>query len=423
MKMQVIVKPLNKAAIAKSLELTVMPSSTVLEVQQRVASMTYTASFPEQKMLFNGKMLDVKKPLSDYGVAEGDVLEFSFEPSEKVLVEQLSALLGASAVSVEELGFLYIHRHGMPLGEVLEAIGRPSEKLLAFLEGQKCFTFDGGFVKVTETTEQIQEPSVAEVSRGLIEVRVKVEVHVGEKVSSISSDDEAEEATFRLDGAQSVAKAKEIIAATELIPFPNQELRLGAQSLEDDLSLHDAGITDGASLALLVRASEAALVSQLEEVLQDCVALSPNELSLHYCQRFGTPVFQALRILGLHGNIRRFLEGHPRFSLNGGCVALVDIPQAGAFLDVVIGLVSESCFLNIDSIERNIQMPCGATVFVRNLPTKACVLESLCKAVASGLEATIENGFRIERASVDGDLIHVHMKGAHACVQLAAARS
>jgi len=416
MKVQVIVKSSNKAAVAasKNLELIVMPTSTVLQVQEHIASITNTSSFPDQEMRFNGEVLDGSLALTACGIAEGGVLEFVFQPSEKTFAKQLSNLLGKRAVSVDELGLLYIHRYGTSMEEVLEAMGYGREKLRVFIEGQKCFSFDGDLVKTVEATEKSPEPSVdtcstqQSASHGPIEVKVTVEMHVPGKIGRVISDDEAEETLLHLERSHTVAKAKEIIAAAELVPFPERQLLLGGKKLEDDVSLWKAGVTDGASLVLSVHATEAALVSQLEDLLRDCIALSPSELGLHYCQRFGTPLRQALRMLGLDGDIRRFLEGHPRFSLTGGCVTSLGEPQVGNALDSVIALLSESCFLNIDSIARAPNGEASATVNVQGLPAGAdsCALESLQKALASGLEAV-----GIERASVIGDSIHVQTKG------------
>lgn len=417
MKMQVIVRNLCKAgANANSIEITAMPNNTVLEVRERIASITNTNSFPDQKMLFKGTVLDSNQPLRVYDVTEGDVLEFVFQPSEEVLVKQLSDLLGVRAMSIEELGLLYIHRHGMSLGDVLEVMGYDARKLRSFLEGKKCFAVDAGLIKAVQDG----------VPHGPIEVSVKVELQVSGKISAGISDDEVDETILRLEASQSVAKAKEIIAASVLIPFPDQQILLGKQKLEDELSLHEAGVTDGASLVLSVQASEAVLASQLETLLQECTALSPNELSLHYCQRFGTPVFQALRILGLQGNIKRFLEDQPRFAIKGGCVTLINQSQVDNSLEFVIRLLSEACFLNIGFIEKDCQSSHGdasVVVFVRSLPegAKDHVLASLCKAVASSLEAGMDDGCGIDRVSTDGELIHVHKKGETVCIRLTAA--
>merc|ERR1719316_2436030 len=162
---------------------------------------------------------------------------------------------------------------------------------------------------------------------------VSVEVHVpGKAITSLSDSDdwlglEDGYESLRLKSSDTVARAKEIIAATQQIPFPDRDLLLEGKTLEDGLSLTEAGVTNGALLVMMVRASEASLASQLEELLRERTGLSPNELSLHYSQRYGTPVSQVLRTLGLHGNLKRFLEERPQYSLVSGCVTLASGPK------------------------------------------------------------------------------------------------
>merc|ERR1719183_1751937 len=121
----------------------------------------------------------------------------------------------------------------MSLGDVLEVMGYDARKLRSFLEGKKCFAVDAGLIKAVQDG----------VPHGPIEVSVKVELQVSGKISAGISDDEVDETILRLEASQSVAKAKEIIAASVLIPFPDQQILLGKQKLEDELSLHEAGVT------------------------------------------------------------------------------------------------------------------------------------------------------------------------------------
>jgi len=328
MKVQVNVKNSNKAAAASStIEAIVLPADTALAVQERIAAATNTLCFPDQELLFNGKVIPGKMILSAAGIKDGDVLEFLFHASAQTLVKQLSELIGSKAVSPEELSLLYVYRHSIPLNDALKALGHADIKFKDFLDEQKCFCVEAGLVKVVKV-EQIPPPLKAQ--GGHIKVRISVEVHVPGKAPECVSDEEALD-SIRLDSSETVAKAKEIIAAAEQMPFPDRALQLGDEKLEDGLSLYAAGVTDGALLKMTVCATEAALSSQLEELLAGRKALSPNELSLHYCQRFGTPLCQALRTLGLHGNVRRFLEGRTRFSLSGGCVTLACDPQVICF--------------------------------------------------------------------------------------------
>jgi uncharacterized ubiquitin-like protein YukD len=431
MKVQVIVKNANKGIAASDtyLNVTVTPTETLLEVQERIASLTDTIAFSEQKMIFKGEVLDGSRQLSICGIKEGDALEFHFQPSEQEFVKQLLDLLRNHPVSAEELGLLYIHRHGSNVDEVLKVLGHIDVKFCTFLADQKCFAFEGGFVKIVQANDK---PQQEQPSHGPVEVKVSVQVHAFGRPSIVISDDddEADGASLRLERSDTVAKAKQIIAAVQLVPFPDRELLLGEKKLQDDLSLCDAGVTDGSSLVLSVRASESALVSQLTVLIKEYSMLSPNELSLHYCQRHGTPVNQALRTLGLHGNFRRFLEGNPCFSVNGGCVTVVDLPRIEEeddehfdILDSVTDLLSKCCFLNIDFIESNLQGPDGkalVTVFVKDLHVASdSVLGSLKSALAAVLQGSLDGGSNMECASVADDVMMVHMKDQSAYLRLA----
>lgn len=334
MKVQVVVTNSNKAAAnTQTIDATVGPTDTVLNVQELIASITKTFSFPNQKLLMKGKVLTSTHRLSDCGVKEGDVLEFQFQASEQTIIQQLSDLLGKQAMSPNELALLYSYRYANSFEDSIKALGYTNIQLKGFLESQKCFCFQGDCVKLVEATEKAVQPSTClhaikeDKAHGLIEVSVAVEVHVDGRSPELLSRDEDEDILIRLEASDSVARAKEIIAANEQMPFAQRDLVLGERKLEDALSLSESGVKNGALLVLVVHASEASLAQQLEELLYKRAALSPSELGLHYCQRFGTPVGQALRTLGLHSNLRRFLEAHSQFSVTGGCVTLTNGPK------------------------------------------------------------------------------------------------
>jgi len=334
MKVQVEVKNTNKAALSTSttLEATVGPKDTVQSVQELIADITKTFSFPDQKLLFKGQALQSNQRLSECGITEGDVLEFLFQASEQTLIKQLSDLLGKQAISPEELSLLYSYRYGISLEDALKVLGHADGATQAFLANQKCFCVQGGCVKVGAPETVLQKsaslrPIQEEKVLGSIGVSVCVEVHVAGKSPELQSCDEDEDVYMQLEASETVARTKQIIAACEQMPFPRLQLLLAGKKLQDGLSLDEAGVKNGAVLVLVVHASEASLVAQLEELLRERTGLSTNELGLHYCQRFGTPVAQALRILGLHTNLRRFLETQCQFVISGGCVTLVNGPK------------------------------------------------------------------------------------------------
>lgn len=334
MKIQVTVKNLNKAVTTSTaICATVGPADTVLGVQELIASMTNTFSFPDQKLLFNGKALQNNQRLSDCGVNDGDALEFVFQASEETLAKQLSDLIGKKSVSTMELGLLYSYKYAVSFEDALKALGYAEAHLRGFLESQKCFCFQGDCVKVVQASEKTVQPPATlspieeDKVHGLIRVGVSVEVHVDGRSPEVLSCDEDEDAYMQFEVSETVAKTKDIIAASLQMPFPERELMLGEQKLEDELSLGDAGVKNDSMLLMVVHASDKSLALQLEALLSERKALSASELGLHYCQRFGTPVSQALRTLGLHANLGRFLEAQPQFSIAGGCVTLANGPK------------------------------------------------------------------------------------------------
>lgn len=430
MKIQVLVTNSNKAAAnPQTIDATVGPTDTVLNVQEHIASVTKTFSFPDQKILLKGKVLPSSQRLSDFGVKEGDVLEFQFQASEQTIVKQFSDLLGQKAMSPMELSLMYSYRYAVSAEDALKALG--FDQLRTFLQNQKCFTFQGDCVKLaTEKTVQPSStlPAIKEdKAHGIIEVNVAVEVQVAGRSPELL-EREDEDMLLRLEASDTVARAKEIIAANEQMPFPHRDLMLGERKLEDTLSLGESGVKNGSNLVMVVHASENALADQLGELLHKRAALSPSELGLHYCQRFGTPVGQALRTLGLHTNLARFLEGQPQFSVKGGCVTLANGPKlrtplsqqeetnAMDALDDVMNLLCEASFLNVDHVEkgRGADSEVQATIFVKGLPPsrESPLLHGLQKAVASTLQSIRGGDPCIESAKILGDAVQVQVEGS-----------
>lgn len=442
MKLQVLVKNASKAVAANttSLDATVGPADTVLNVQELIASMSNTFSFPDQKLLFKGQVLAGNKRLAECGIKDGDVVEFEFQASEQTLVNQLTELLGKKAMSPEELSLLYSYKFAVSFDDALKALGQANAKMQSFMESQKCFSFQGNHVKIVEANEKVVQPPAGllcpikeDKAHGLIEVNVSVEVRVaGRTPELLPQDDEDDDVYMRLERSDTVARTKEIIAAYQQLPFPDCKLMLGETKLKDGLSLDEAGVKNGSVLVLVVLASAASLALQLEQILTERTALSAKELGLLYSQRFGTPVSQALRTLGLNANLGRFLEAHSsQFSIKGGCVTLTNGPKlsfpkteqekadaAMDALDHVMDLISEASFLSIDDIHRQhgVDGEALATIFVKGLPPPGSirVLAGLQKAVASSLG----DQPRIDSACIVGDTVMVKVEGGSQTVSI-----
>jgi len=332
MKFQVVVKNASKSVANNTVvDVIAGTTDTVLSVQQYVASIVNITSFPDQKLFLKGKALQNTDRISEHDIKDGDTLELLFQASEQTLIEQLSGLLGDKSVSPEEVSLLYKYRYGISFEDALSILGLYSGSIRLFLESQKRLSFLDGIVTVAAASKSMEDsvpkedclPSVIQVT---VSVNVKGMGKPLQLLSDESTDDEDKDVCVHLDISQSVARAKEIIASFLQMPFPDRDLVLGGSTLEDGMSLYEAGVKNGSAIVLVVRASEEALASQLEDLLKETTAVAPSDLGLHYCQRYGTPVSQALRTLGLHANLRRFLESHSNFCLIDGSVSLVNKP-------------------------------------------------------------------------------------------------
>jgi len=415
MKVQVLVKNLNKASAepTSTLNVNVSSADTALSLKENIASKVCLSSAKNQELTSKGKTISDTQRLVAFGISDGDVLELTFEPSEEVFVKQLSDLLLSSkqAISPEELGLLYTHRHGATIKEALASFGKQAEKSFqTFLERQKCIVVEAGLVKCAQPPSDV----APERATGPIEVHVSLQLTVegAQAKKALLSDDE-EDYTLHLDASSAVGPTKDLMAASLQVPWPERQLLLSGKQLEDSQSLSEAGATNGCSLILAAKASEAALAEQLGNLLVEQKAASVSELGLLYCKKYGATVAQALRTLGLHSNLRRFLESHSRFLLEGGCVRLADgpqleipsisasdaTPQVVDDLEHVLALLSNQSFLNIARIEPSGRSGKEVTIFVAGLPSqidRSRLLAGLRAPLAASLESALfEGGVRV----------------------------
>lgn len=250
------------------------------------------------------------------------MLELSFQASEEILVRQISDLLGEKGMSPAELSLLYSYRYGASLEDAFKALGCGSGQICTLLENHKHFYCQGGLVKIATKSASQQAVALKEKPADLIKVSVCIDLQTRGKSSNAMSWDEDEDVSVRLQVSRTVAKAMDVIAGLTQMPFLDRDLFLDGKKLDHCLSLDEAGVKNGSALVMAVRASENSLAAQLEELLQQRVMLSANDLGLLYCQRYGTPIGQALRILGLKANLGQFLESQDHLYILGGCVSL-----------------------------------------------------------------------------------------------------
>jgi len=117
----------------------------------------------------------------------------------------------------------------------------------------------------------------------------------------------------------SVSSIKERLASMEATNGFDQVLEFGGKVLDEDRRLVDCGVKEEDSLDFVVRASVEAFVQQLRELLQ-ARALSPSELGLMYCHRYGIQVAQALKTLGKEETFETLLSGQKHIALENGLV-------------------------------------------------------------------------------------------------------
>jgi len=118
-----------------------------------------------------------------------------------------------------------------------------------------------------------------------------------------------------------ISGTKERIAALQPIPFSDQDLKLDGKVLVDGKRLCDYEIKEGSALDFEVRASEATLVQQLNELLQ-ARDLSSDELGLLYCYKHGVSINQSLNLIGHEGKFVDFLKKQKAICIENGRVAL-----------------------------------------------------------------------------------------------------
>jgi len=118
--------------------------------------------------------------------------------------------------------------------------------------------------------------------------------------------------------SETVASVKEKVTSAQLIPFL-VDLMFNGMVLGDDSKLSACGVVEGSSLSLEIKATAATLAQQLVELLQ-ARHLSPDELGLLYCYKYGASLKQAMELLGLEGNLEDFVGTQKCLSIENGLV-------------------------------------------------------------------------------------------------------
>jgi len=146
---------------------------------------------------------------------------------------------------------------------------------------------------------------------------MKVQVHV--KTANAAANVKLD---IVIGAADTVASVKGRLATAQLIPFPEQDLMLDGEVLEDGRQLLDCGVKDTSSLDFVVRASDELLIQQLSQLLRSR-DLSCDELGLLYCYKHGVSISQTLKFLGHEPKLQEFIRRQKAFQLESNIVALV----------------------------------------------------------------------------------------------------
>lgn len=453
LKVHVRTQPETQQGALHALELAVKPQDTVKSIKERISTIE-PVPFPDQDLVLDGKVLEDDVRLAECALEDGSSLDLLVKASEDVLAQQLSDLLQARAISPEELGLLYAHRHGVAAGGALKVIGR-KEQLRDFLKWHDSFQLENGLVSYIGKSSA-GKPTQAAGALGKIPEEGPLcgdgqsegyfPVHVSVVLQAPSAPDETSSVDLRARDTDTVLGLKERISAAELMPFPDRKLFLGGGELYDQQRLADCGVKDGSSLDFVATASEEAFAQQLVELLQ-AQATSINELSLSYSLRHGAAVSRVLKVLGRGERLPGFLERLPQFSVQGGCVRLaaeapasehqnqryVDLhneicsaafrQKAAAALEHTAALVSHAGCLNVRRVVLSGSVGRGtaalgaddaeAVLFLEGLPPtgRERWLPGLLSATAATLQAQLSGTDGIEAVHAAADSVQVRCQG------------
>lgn len=158
MKVEVTLKTKLSVEADSKLTLTVGAAETVASLKERVAS-SQMIPFPEQDLLLNGAALKDDVRLAQCGITDGAALEFVVKAADASLAKQLSELLQARDLSLDELGLLYCYKHGVSASQALKILGHEG-KLQDFLKEQKSFIFENGRVALVREDSSLKPFSV-----------------------------------------------------------------------------------------------------------------------------------------------------------------------------------------------------------------------------------------------------------------------
>mmetsp|Transcript_35632 Transcript_35632/g.101532 ORF Transcript_35632/g.101532 Transcript_35632/m.101532 type:complete len:564 (-) Transcript_35632:105-1796(-) len=162
MKVQVNIKTLASKEANTTLDMVAAENDTVGSLKDRVAIIQLNP-FPEQDVLFEGRVLQDCERLVDCGLKEGSTwsMDLVIKASEATLAQQLKDLLQARDLSCDELGLLYCYKFGASVTQALQTLGLAGEKLQDFLRRQKGFQVENSQVALMREDTGLKPFSLA----------------------------------------------------------------------------------------------------------------------------------------------------------------------------------------------------------------------------------------------------------------------
>lgn len=337
MKVKVQVETLHKEKL--TLNLTVTPEDTVQDLKSRVC-LAEPNPFPNQVLLSNGKPLQDDACVTQC-VQDGGVVDFRAYASEDGLVNQLEDLSRSKgALGVDELGLLFCLKHGVTVGQALQALGKTMTLEAFIMNFGKRFSVQDGIVKLAH--EPLEKPKTTIVNEVLQKIpedsaMQKLDLAVSVTIQLPYENRVLDELHMTANTADVVHALKDRIRAETVTPFSHCDLKLNGKVLSDDCHLSACGISDASALECLVRGCEADLAMQITKLIQAKPAASCKELDQIFNCRHGVSASAAVEMLGWGEKLQQFLSRHPAFSLTKtGIKVDGDVPNSMVDADVAL---------------------------------------------------------------------------------------
>lgn len=163
---EVTVNPHVKSKLGSDevITVTVNINETVGTIQQRVAE-SLALPFHDCDLLLNGQLLKAEQTLRVAAVeaaqgAEEASVAFAYHCSERLLTEQLSAILQDRLMTLRSLSEAYTCRYGLNVQQALKSMGK-NENLQDFVQRLERFKLDDQVVSISSAAPQPpSEPTV-----------------------------------------------------------------------------------------------------------------------------------------------------------------------------------------------------------------------------------------------------------------------